>query len=120
MSDNQVKKRFDKLAMVFLIIPLVFFVQSMLCFMVGCILEQPTSRGGLYSLLMVCAIALLWLDIIPGSIIAVIGLCFGQVIEENIFAEIGKWILMGGVVIVILEVFVYLLAPIYYHYKYER
>lgn len=74
MSDNQIKKRSDKLAMVFLIIPLAFFVLSMLCFIGGCILEQPTSRGGLYSLLMICAIALLWLDIIPGAIFAVIGL----------------------------------------------
>ena len=79
MSDNQVKKRFDKLAMVFLIIP----------------------RGGLYSLLMVCAIALLWLDIIPGSIFAVIGLVRAARAKMTGFFVLGL-IEVSGVVLLLL------------------
>ncbi|MBO4682072.1 MAG: hypothetical protein J5623_09305 [Clostridiales bacterium] len=74
MSDNQVKKRFDKPAMVFLIIPLIFFSLSVLFFIVGCCLEQPTSRGTIYSLIMLGSFALLGLDLFPGGIFAAIGL----------------------------------------------
>ena len=52
--------------------------------------------------------------------IAVIGLCFGRVIEGSLAAEIGKWVLMGLVVIGILEGFVYFLGPLIWHFTYGK
>ena len=63
----------------------------------------------------------LWTTIITAVIIAVIGICFGSVIEANLGEEIGKWVLMGGVVIVIVDILAYLVAlPLYHHTKYGK
>lgn len=74
MSDIQVKKRSDKAAKVFLIIPLVIFVLSVLCFTGGCILEVPTSRGVIYTLLVLGSFILFGLNIVPGAVFSIIGL----------------------------------------------
>ena len=74
MSENQVVKRTDKAAKVFLIIPLIFFALGVLCFIGGCILEQPTSRGIIYTLLILGGFACWGLDLIPGAIFAFIGM----------------------------------------------
>ena len=110
MSSNQVKKRFDKPAMVFLLIPLAFFTLSVLCFIGGCILEQPTSRGGLYSLLMICAIALLWLDIIPGAIFAVIGLVRAARAKMIGFFVLGLIEVSGVVVLLLISAYIVFVA----------
>lgn len=62
----------------------------------------------------------LWTAIIAAVIMLIIGLCFGKVIEGNLFGEIAKWVLIGLGVTVILEVFVYVLAPIIWHFTIER
>ena len=59
--------------------------------------------------------------VIAAVIIAIIGLCFGKVIEGNLFAEVTKWIVMGLVVIGILEGFILMgVGGIVYHFWYER
>ena len=63
--------------------------------------------------------AFLWVGIVAAVIIAVIGLCFGSVIEGSLAEEIGKWIVVGIGVIVILEVFTYILGPIIYHHTHD-
>ena len=67
-----------------------------------------------------CKRVAIWTAVIAATAIAVIGLCFGRVIEGSLFAEVAKWIVMGLVVIGILEGFVYFLAPLYWHFKIER
>ena len=62
----------------------------------------------------------LWVAVIAAAVIAVIGLCFGRVIEESLVAEVGKWVLMGLVVIGILEGFVYFLGPLIWHFTYGK
>lgn len=57
-----------------------------------------------------------WVAVVTALVIAVIGLCFGRVIEESLAAEVGKWVLMGLVVIGILEGFVYFLGPLIWHF----
>ena len=74
MSDNSVQKRTDRAAIVFLVLPLIFFALSVSCFILGCILEQPTSRGTIYSLIMLGSFGLLGLDLMPGGVFAAIGL----------------------------------------------
>ena len=36
-----------------------------------------------------------WIAIITFVIVELIGLCFGKVIEGNLFGEIAKWVVMG-------------------------
>lgn len=62
----------------------------------------------------------IWVAVVAALIIAVIGLCFGRVIEGSLAAEIGKWVLMGLVVIGILEGFVYFLGPLIWHFTYGK
>jgi len=58
---------------------------------------------------------MLWTAIITAVVMLVFGLCFGKVIEANIWEEIGKWVVMTGVIIVIMEVFAYTLSQFFYH-----
>ena len=62
----------------------------------------------------------IWVAVVAALAIAVIGLCFGRVIEGSLAAEIGKWVLMGLVVIGILECFVYFLGPLIWHFTYGK
>ena len=61
-----------------------------------------------------------WVAVIAAAVVAVIGLCFGRVIEGSLAAEVGKWVLMGLVVIGILEGFVYFLGPLIWHFTYGK
>ena len=61
-----------------------------------------------------------WVAVIAAVVVAVIGLCFGRVIEGSLFAEVAKWVLMGLVVIGILEGFVYFLGPLVWHFTYGK
>lgn len=62
-----------------------------------------------------------WTAVVAAVIIAIIGLCFGKVIEGNLFAEVAKWVVMGLVVIGILEGFILMgVGGIVYHFWYER
>ena len=47
----------------------------------------------------------IWIAAVASVIALIIGLCFGKVIEENLFAEICKWVVMTVVVIGVLEGF---------------
>lgn len=64
-----------------------------------------------------CKRVAIWVAVIAAAVIAVIGLCFGKVIEGSLFAEVAKWVLMGLVVIGILEGFVYFVAPLIWHFR---
>ena len=66
-----------------------------------------------------CKRFMLWTAIIVAVIILIIGLCFGKVIEANLGEEIGKWIIGGLGVVGIFEVFAYILAPLFWHIKYD-
>lgn len=66
-----------------------------------------------------CKRFMLWTAVIVAAIIAVIGVCFGKVIEANLAEEIGKWIVVGLGIVGIFEVFAYILAPLFWHIKYD-
>lgn len=63
---------------------------------------------------------MLWTAIIVAVVIAVIGLCFGKVVEATLAEEIGKWIFMGIFIIGIFEVFAYILAPFFFHLIHDK
>ena len=58
---------------------------------------------------------MIWTAVAVAVVMLILGLCFGKVIEESIFAEIAKWVVMTGVIIVIFEVFAYTLSQFFYH-----
>lgn len=53
--------------------------------------------------------------VIVAVVMLICGLCFGKVIEENLFAEIAKWVVMTLFIIGIFEVFAYTLSQFFYH-----
>ena len=57
--------------------------------------------------------------LLTAAVVAVVmlifGLCFGKVIEENLFQEIAKWVVMTLFIIGIFEVFAYTLSQFFYH-----
>ena len=67
-----------------------------------------------------CTRVAIWVAVIAAMIITAIGLIFGTVIEESLFAEIMKWVVMGLCIIGILEGFVYFLAPLVWHFTYGK
>lgn len=62
----------------------------------------------------------IWTAVVVAAVIAVLGLCFGSVVEATLAEEIGKWIVMGIFIIGIFEVFAYVLAPFFYHWIYDK
>lgn len=63
----------------------------------------------------------LWTAAIAAAVILAVGLCFGRVIEGNLFAEVSKWIVVGLAVVGILEGFIYMaVGPLLWHFLYER
>ena len=63
---------------------------------------------------------MLWTAVAVAVVMLIIGLCFGKVIEANIWEEIGKWVVMTLVIIGILEVFAYTLSQFFYHMFYDE
>ena len=53
--------------------------------------------------------------IIALVILLILGLCFGKVIEANIYEEVGKWIVMGLLIICSCEALAYTLSRFFYH-----
>ena len=62
----------------------------------------------------------IWTAIIVVAVIATIGILFGKVVEPTLVEEIGKWVVMGFFIVVMFEVFAYILAPFFYHMIYDK
>lgn len=62
-----------------------------------------------------CKKFMIWTAVAVAIVMLVIGLCFGKIVEANIWEEIGKWIVMTLVIIAIFEVFAYTLSQFFYH-----
>ena len=56
----------------------------------------------------------LWTAAVVAVVMLILGLCFGKVIEETLFGEIAKWVVMTVVIIGIFEVFAYTLGQVAY------
>ena len=64
---------------------------------------------------MFCKKIMFWTAIVVAAVMLILGLCFGKVIEANIWEEIGKWIAVTAGLIAIFEVFAFVLSPIIFH-----
>ena len=58
---------------------------------------------------------MIWTAVAVAVVMLICGLLFGKVIEENLFQEIAKWVVMTLFIIVIFEVFAYTLSQFFYH-----
>lgn len=67
-----------------------------------------------------CKRFMLWTAIITAVVMLIIGLIWGRVIEDNLFQEIAKWVVMTAFIIGILEVFAYTLSQFFYHMIYDK
>ena len=56
----------------------------------------------------------IWTAVVVAVVMLIIGLCFGKVVEETLFLEIAKWVLMTIGIICIFEVFAYTLGQLAY------
>lgn len=57
----------------------------------------------------------MWTAIGVAVVVLTLGLCFGKVVEESLFGEIAKWVLMTAGIIGIFWVFAYTLGQFFYH-----
>ncbi len=57
----------------------------------------------------------MWTAIAVAAVMLILGLCFGKVVEANIWEEIGKWVVMTLGLICIFWVFAYTLGQFFYH-----
>ena len=62
----------------------------------------------------------IWTAVIVAAVMLILGLCFGKVVEENLFLEVAKWIVMTIFIIGIFEVFAYTLSQFFYHLLYDE
>ena len=64
----------------------------------------------------------IWTAVISAVIFALCGIFFGRVIEENLSAEIAKWVVVSlGVICIIVEpLVIVVIAPFCYHAFYEN
>ena len=62
----------------------------------------------------------IWTAVVVAVVIAILGLCFGRIVEDTLAEEIGKWVVMGLFIVGIFEVFALVLAPFCYHLIYDR
>lgn len=61
-----------------------------------------------------CKRFMLWTAVTVAVIMLIIGLCFGRLIEETLYLEIAKWVVMTLFLIGIFEVFAYTISQLVY------
>lgn len=62
-----------------------------------------------------CKRFMLWTAVVVAVVMLILGLIWGRVIEENLFQEIAKWVVMYFPICVIFEVFAYVWSGMFYH-----
>ena len=110
-KDTQ-KKASDKAAKVLLIIPAATAVLGIVLFIAACLLEGPDSRGTLYSVVAILAIACYLLALMPGVILAVIGTVRAARAKMTGFLVLGIIELIGSVIpAIILFIIIFVTGP---------
>ena len=67
-----------------------------------------------------CKRFMIWAAVAVAVIMLICGLCFGKVIEANIWEEIGKWVVMTLAIIAGVEALCYTLSQFFYHLIYDK
>lgn len=108
MSSNQVEKRSDKLAKVFLILPVIFFVLGATCF--GVSLAIARLCGIVLTFLMIGSFSSFGLEILPGTVFTVIGMIRAADSKMTGFFILGIIEVIGAVLLVHLIWFIVFVA----------
>lgn len=66
-----------------------------------------------------CKRFMLWTAVITSAILAFICAFFAVPTEEKLIEDIVKWVVTSIGVVCIVEVFAYILAPLFWHIKYD-
>jgi len=64
----------------------------------------------------------IWTAVVIAVIVALCGIFFGKVVEETLFLEIAKWVVMYVAItgIIVEPWVIFLIAPTVYHQKYDK
>ena len=64
----------------------------------------------------------MWVAAICAALALIIGLCFGKVIEANLFEEVSKWVVgvLALIAIIIEPLVIVVIAPSIYDHKYGK
>lgn len=90
------------------LIPIMIILLAVVCFILASILEQPTNRGTLYSILALIAILIIFMSPIPCLVMSVIGTILAIKAVKEGTAQARKYIVIGMIEILAHIVFVVL------------
>lgn len=90
------------------LIPIMIILLAVVCFVLASILEQPTNRGMLYSILALIAILIIFMSPIPCLVMSVIGTILAIKAVKEGTAQARKYIVIGMIEILAHIVFVIL------------
>ena len=83
LGDNVKKKDNYKTAKTLVLIPLVIFAIAIVCFIIAAILEQPTNRGTLYTVISLIGLTGGFLTPLPCLIVSIIGSLYAYRSKEE-------------------------------------
>lgn len=90
------------------LIPIIIVLVAVVCLVLASILEQPTNRGTLYSILALIAILIIFMSPIPCLVMSVIGTILAIKAVKEGTAQARKYIVIGMIEILAHIVFVIL------------
>ena len=94
-------------ARILTLIPVIVFVLTAICLLPANILEVPTGRGVLYSLLALAGVLSMFLSPLPCLVMSIVGTVFAaRAVREGI-VQSRKYLILG-----IIEILVYVVAVV--------
>lgn len=97
-------------AKIFTLIPIYIFLITIVCLIIGTILEKPTNRGTIYSFLILIVIINIFLAPLPCFILSILGIIFSikalteGIVQSRKFLVLGIFESLGGVLAIILAI----------------
>ena len=82
-------------AKVMTLIPVIVFLVTVICFVIASILEVPTSRGAVYSVLILISIISIFLAPLLCLVISIIGTVFASKAKKEGRSEAKKFFILG-------------------------
>ncbi len=82
-------------AKVLTLIPIIFFIVTVVCLTLAAILEEPTSGGTLYSIFAIVGLMGLVLSPIPSLVMAIIGVIFAVRAKKEGETKALKFLILG-------------------------
>ena len=82
-------------AKVMTLIPLIVFVVTVICMITATILEVPTSRGSLYSVIILIGVMSMFLSPLPCLVLSIIGTVFAAKALKEGNTQTKKFLILG-------------------------